>query len=348
MRTFVVEQISFLIYRVVVVIQQQKPHWLTPKYRNFDFREVQVDFIEKLTARLDDLESKETLIFGLVRFLRKLFVPDFFKGQVFSDLLQRVHLLLSQAPELQSDHPNILASMDGNGKAGGEAIAILLVDAENIGLTIEGEKFLQSICQFPIQIKIAFANWRNSNMTKRDLALHKRGYQLVHVPTGKNSADLQMTAIGSSIFIHYPTAKEIVICSSDPDLNHLSNILRTRGLAVYSVVKQGKSLVISNYTTGAVETHFPTGSGVSSGYALEQEITRILKDLTQTLPGTYISISTLSTQFKQLHGQSVTEVMKDLNLGSKYIKFLQTCSDLKLRLTDNGWQVALHNDLFDA
>ncbi|NJL36514.1 MAG: NYN domain-containing protein [Leptolyngbyaceae cyanobacterium SM1_4_3] len=329
--------------------QQQKPHWLIPKYRNFSFREVQADFVEKLTARLDHLESKETFIFGLVRFLRKLFVPDFFRGRVFSDLLQRVHLLLAQAP-LWDGSSNIFGVSAGGYEEGkGEgAIAILLVDAENIGLTVEGEKFLQSICQFPIQIKIAFANWRNSNMSKRDLVLHKRGYQLVHVPSGKNSADLQMTAIGSSVFVHYPTAKEIIICSSDPDLNHLSNILRTRGLAVYSVVKQGKSLVISNYTTGAVETHFPTGSGVSSGYALEQEITRILKDLTDPLPGTYISISTLSTQFKQLHGQSVTEVMKDLNLGSKYIKFLQTCSDLKLRLTDNGWQVSLCNDLFDA
>lgn len=91
-------------------------------------------------------------------------------------------------------------------------IAILLLDAENLRLDINAEKFLSHICTYPLQVLIAFANWRNPSMGKQDAELYERGYQLFHVPGGKNSADAQMIAMGASIARHYPDVKEVFVC----------------------------------------------------------------------------------------------------------------------------------------
>jgi NYN domain len=89
-------------------------------------------------------------------------------------------------------------------------------------------------CKSTLQIKIAFANWRAIGK-QRDGELNDRGYQMIHVPAGKNSADLKMTALGSSLFVAYPNVKEVFVCSSDSDLAHLCNTLRLHGLTAYAV-----------------------------------------------------------------------------------------------------------------
>jgi hypothetical protein len=68
-----------------------------------------------------------------------------------------------------------------------EGIGILLLDAENLRLDINSEKFLAELSHYPLQIKIAFANWRNHAVGKLDAELYERGYQLIHVPGGQNS-----------------------------------------------------------------------------------------------------------------------------------------------------------------
>jgi Protein of unknown function DUF88. len=123
-------------------------------------------------------------------------------------------------------------------------------------LNIETEKFLEGISLYPIQIKVAFANWRS--MGKKDAEFHERGYQLIHVPPGKDSADLKMATVGASIFVHYPTAKEIFVCSSDRALTHLSNTLQAHGLTVFQVRKQADKIIVLNSRTGQLETHYLT------------------------------------------------------------------------------------------
>ncbi|MBE8986344.1 transposase-like zinc-binding domain-containing protein [Nostoc sp. LEGE 12450] len=129
-------------------------------------------------------------------------------------------------------------------------ISLLLLDAENLKLDINPELFLASICKFPLQVKIAFANWRNPNIGKQDIELYNRGYQLFHVPEGKNSADAKMIAFGACVLRSYPTVKEILVCSSDGILNHLCNELQNQGLIVYWVRRQGQNLHIENRNTG--------------------------------------------------------------------------------------------------
>ncbi|MFM6454216.1 MAG: hypothetical protein ACKPH7_20690, partial [Planktothrix sp.] len=115
------------------------------------------------------------------------------------------------------------------------------------------EKFLETICLYPVQIKVAFANWRS--MGKKDLEYHQRGYQLIHVPPGKDSADLKMSTVGSSIFVHYPTAKEVLVCSSDQGLTHLCNTLQNHGLTVYQVSKNKSKIIVLNTRTAQINTY---------------------------------------------------------------------------------------------
>lgn len=125
-------------------------------------------------------------------------------------------------------------------------ISILLLDAENLKLDLNTETFLARLCKYPLQVKIAFANWRNPTIGKQDAELYERGYQLVHVPGSKNSADAKMIALGSSVLRQYQTVKEVFVCSGDGMLNHLCNQLQAQGLTGYWVRRQNHILMVEN------------------------------------------------------------------------------------------------------
>jgi len=132
-------------------------------------------------------------------------------------------------------------------------ISVLLLDAENLKIDVNMERFILGISQHNQVIKIAFANWKNQSMGKQDADLHDRGYQLIHVPGGKNSADGKMIAFGASIFKPYPHVKEVFICSSDGLLIHLCNELQHHGLMVYWLRRKDDKLIIENRNTGEIK-----------------------------------------------------------------------------------------------
>ncbi|MFB2837662.1 NYN domain-containing protein [Floridanema evergladense] len=129
-------------------------------------------------------------------------------------------------------------------------VSVLLLDAENLKIDLNAENFLLSLAQSPQLIKIAFANWRNTSLAKQDADLYDRGYQLIHVPNGKNSADAKMIAFGASIFKPYPQVKEVFICSSDGLLMHLCHQLQNHGILVYWVRRKDEKLIVENRNTG--------------------------------------------------------------------------------------------------
>lgn len=131
-----------------------------------------------------------------------------------------------------------------------QKISILLLDAENLRLDSKIENFLAKNCQYPLQIKIAFANWKTPNLSKQDFELNERGYQLIHVPEGKDSADGKMIAVGSSIFLQYPTVQEIFICSNDTIFINLCTELENKGFTIYRLRKEASNLVLENRKTG--------------------------------------------------------------------------------------------------
>jgi hypothetical protein len=125
-------------------------------------------------------------------------------------------------------------------------ISLILLDVENLKINIDIEIFLASICKYPLKVKIGFANWKNPSIGKQDIDLYERGYQLVHVPDGKDSADAKMMTVGANILRYYPNVKEILVCSGDAILKHLCNELLNQGLTVYWVRRQAQILHIEN------------------------------------------------------------------------------------------------------
>jgi hypothetical protein len=132
-------------------------------------------------------------------------------------------------------------------------IAILLLDAENLKLKVNTEQFLAGLCDYPLQVKIAFANWKNPSTGKLDAELYDRGYELIHVPGGANSADGKMIAFGAAILYRYRDVRQVFVCSSDGLLNHLCNQLQNQGLTVFRVRRQNSVLSVENPLTG--DTH---------------------------------------------------------------------------------------------
>ncbi|MFN6481740.1 MULTISPECIES: NYN domain-containing protein [unclassified Nostoc] len=169
--------------------------------------------------------------------LQMILSPDWLESSVFSQLLLKIQQNYEIKHKLET------------------GISLLILDAENLKLDINSEVFLASLCEYPLQVKIAFANWKNPSIGKQDIELYNRGYQLIHVPEGKNSADAKMIAFGACVLRSYPTVKEILVCSSDGILNHLCNELQNQGLIVYWVRRQGQTLHIENRNTGKL-THY--------------------------------------------------------------------------------------------
>ena len=179
-------------------------------------------------------------------------------------------------------------------------ISVLLLDAENLKIDIYTETFLADLSNYALQAKIAFANWKNPNMGKQDVELYERGYQLVHVPGGKDSADAKMIALGSSILRQYRTVKEVFICSSDGILTHLCNQLQNQGLTVYWVRRQNHNLKVENRNTGSVN-HYSLAmeKEIPAFEDFVQQIEEILKAERESITERLSKFTTVATLFQE-------------------------------------------------
>ncbi|MCT7983634.1 NYN domain-containing protein [Laspinema sp. A4] len=283
--------LSRLISKTLLIAYQRHPEWLNEKFRNYSWHHP--DFPAKLSAKIaielqPHNQNIETLVRKFMKVLESFMKSPFFVSYEFLELIHNFQALLqfpaSIVPTESTLSPSTLAVQSDletqslaqfalrlgfnlpealslgmaaqfnafKHRAGG-GIAILLLDAENLSLDEEAEKFLKQVCHYDLQIKIAFANWQR--MGKKDVQLHKRHYELIHVPPGKDSADVKMATVGSSIFVHYPNAKEVLVCSSDGVMTHLCTTLQTHGLTVYLVRKQGKFLTVLNTQTGKTQSY---------------------------------------------------------------------------------------------
>ncbi|MBE9145006.1 PIN domain-containing protein [Planktothrix mougeotii] len=258
--TLVVPAISHYVCRTLVNFQHQHPNWINSRYRHIPWQqsEYQSSLIRQLNQGLSQARHQEALFVKLKAYLNRLFSVEFLRSPEYKSLIVKLEQLTD--PDLAllfADYSLVNQSPSHglfNGRSPSEVgISILLLDVENLPLDLETEKFLETICLYPVQIKVAFANWRS--MGKKDLEYHQRGYQLIHVPPGKDSADLKMSTVGSSIFVHYPTAKEVLVCSSDLGLTHLCNTLQNHGLTVYQVSKNRSKITVLNTRTGQINTY---------------------------------------------------------------------------------------------
>ena len=179
-------------------------------------------------------------------------------------------------------------------------IAILLLDAENLKLDINTEKFLANVSHYPLQVKIAFANWRSHTLGKLDADLYERGYQLIHVPLGQNSADAQMITMGVSISRHYPEAREVFVCSCDWLLTHLCNSLQTQGMTVYRVRRQDNILTVENRNTGESREYSLTiGTEIPSFEEFVDKINELFHAEHESLTERIGRLSTVTALFQE-------------------------------------------------
>lgn len=187
-------------------------------------------------------------------------------------------------------------------------LAILLLDAENLRLDINTEKFLADISPYPLRVKIAFANWRNPAIGKLDAELYERGYQLIHVPIGQNSADAQMITMGVSISRHYPEAKEVFVCSCDWLLTHLCNALQSQGLTVYRVRRKDNILTVENRNTSESRDYSLTiGTEIPSFDEFVNKINELMQAEYESLTERIERLSTVTALFQERRLLSVKE-----------------------------------------
>ncbi|MEG4321607.1 MULTISPECIES: NYN domain-containing protein [unclassified Microcoleus] len=179
-------------------------------------------------------------------------------------------------------------------------IAILLLDAENLKLDINTEKFLASLCSYPLQVKIAFANWKNPSTSKLDTELYDRGYELIHAPGGSNSADGKMIAFGAAILYRYPAVQQVFVGSSDSLLNHLCNQLQNQGLTVFRVRSQNAVLSVENHLTGESK-HYSCKEEVElpTFAELANKIAELLKAEHQSIDERIAWFSSVTQLFKE-------------------------------------------------
>lgn len=456
----IIDEISLSLYQAVVDIQEQQPQLLQEKYRKIDWRDphYQSTFCSKLKAELRKSGDWNTRLRKIQKLLQIFLVSAYLQTPEFGKLIQEIRAAIQRQISVESNglgYSKITEFTTAPSDNSFPGIAILLLDAENLQLDIETEKFLTRLCTYPIQIKVAFANWRS--MGKKDAEFHTRGYELIHVPPGKDSADVKMATVGSSIFVHYPRAREVLVCSSDGVMTHLYNTLQTHGLTVYLVRKKGDNITVLNSKTNQTQTHsliavsdipsreefilqiknilagekaktkqnwfkisrisnrfhskykitmtqvvavhfpgqkvrdiftqyphdfalhqLPDESGsyitlfevespntvaqndramyqdtktndsllvnVESPETIEQVLFNIVKTLTTKSNLKYVPIANVATEFQKQYGKSITKAMQDLNLGTKFPVFLQSCSAFKLKKVGSVYHLALQED----
>jgi len=317
-----ISAISRYIYQTIVSIQAQHPEWIAEKYRKTPWAkpEFQSILVEKLTKGFQVASDTDSPILTAKKYLQILLAPEFANSAQFSKLFAKIQQSVeSKIAAAKSNNsaasnlPNPPADITASIPAG---IAILLLDVENLQLNLETEKFLEGICTYPVQIKVAFANWRS--MGKKDAEFHQRGYQLIHVPPGKDSADLKMATVGASIFVHYPTAKEIFVCSSDRALTHLSNTLQAHGLTVYQVRKQIDKITVLNSRTGQIEIHSLAGSPeVPPVENLLLQLKELIKNEQERTSTQWLKLSRLSAIYRETYGLALNQLAVTHLLGSK-------------------------------
>ncbi|MFM5981900.1 MAG: NYN domain-containing protein [Sphaerospermopsis kisseleviana] len=298
-------QIVSQVCQTIITIQQQQPELLMEKYRKVQWQKTanQSALSAKFTELLSQTRSREELINKLQLYLKAFLVPAALNVPIISELIAEIRNHNPVISDLNSClNSTLFPALVPVG------IGVLLLDAENLQLNINTEKFLATICQCPIQVKIAFANW--SNRGKLDVELHERGYDLIHVPAGRDNADGKMIAFGSSIHELYPKAKEVFVCSSDKVMTNLCNNLQQHGLTVYQVSQHGENINILNNTTGKTIIHsIKPLPEIPSIDQFVLQVKHLIKEEQKQTANYWIKLSQISKLYKTKYQVNISNVI---------------------------------------
>jgi hypothetical protein len=312
-----IRQLCSVVYQAVATTQQQQPELLTEKWRGIGWQSAEHEsaLTEKLIGLFSKAGSQTALIAEVEKVLRHFLIPPFFETAEFQKLLIQIRQLASFSLEERLDQPELQTTSLNGKQAEAEAIAVLLLDAENLQPDAETEKFLATICQHPLRVKIAFANWRK--LGKQDIEFHNRNYDMFHVPEGSDMADGKMIAVGSSIREHYPSAREILVCSSDKVMSNLCTKLHQQGLVVYQVRKQDDKITVSHSETGEIRIYSNEPLPMPAIADCVIQLQEIIQSEQKQTSSSWVKLSKVSQLFKEKTGYTISQVMSVHNPGKR-------------------------------
>ncbi|MEA5448907.1 NYN domain-containing protein [Leptolyngbya sp. CCNP1308] len=361
------EKIARCLHAALLKTQQQRADLLTEAGRTWLQTTSAEGQIAKLAGLLEQQSTVPTLLRAVERILEKLFVPAFQGSKPYRQVLQQVQrlaipvriLVPSRFPNASRIAPPARPGQSPEPEPQDELsplpwVGLLLVDAENMNPPEALEAFLQTLGQYPIRHRLAFGNWRR--LGRRDRDLYRRGYQMVHVPSGKNSADIKMAVDTSLITLQNPSIREVFICSADTDLLHLGYALLNLGIRVHCVSHRHDGwfevLDLAQQTTQKVYVDSGEGAGPAAESAQQvmkvptlAETARSLKQLLtqahQDDPDQPITMGHLGKLFRDRHHLSASEALQ-ANSGYKTLgQFLKSHNAFVLSPLPNSKQVVV-------
>lgn len=311
-----INQLSISVCNEIIRILQQHPELVVANYQSVNWRlpQYQSALMAGLNKKISNLADYLTLMPKIKEYLGLFLVPSFFTSPAFRNLEVIIDESLPELNCTDLNNQDVLEPQKNSFSP--PAIAILLLDAENLQLNTQTENFLTKVCTYPLQVKIAFANW--SKMGKRDEELHQRGYELIHVPVGKDNADGKMIALGSSVHERYTHAKEVIVCSSDKVMTNLCNHLQQNGLMVYQAIKKGEALIVLDSSTGKQITQFPNSTPeIPSIEVFLQQIKQLIKTEQKQNKVYWVKLSALSKTFKDKYNFTISQVVSQYLPGKR-------------------------------
>jgi hypothetical protein len=318
------QEISACLCQTIITIQEQQPELLVEKYRNVAWRSdrTQSSLKAKITEVFAKYQDEDTRFEQLQKFLKSLLIPQAFHSNILINSLEKLCQIIFLKLELKnSEHKQNIAPFPplisvSTSSPQEKPIAVLLLDAENLQISAETENFLTTVCTYPIQIKIAFANWCSRG--RLDVELHERNYDLIHVPVGKDNADGKMITFGSAIHERFPNTKEVFVCSSDKVMTNLCNLLQQKGLTVYQVSKHGDNITILNRKSGKNLVYSPQFHvKISSIEKFLDTLKELIKQEQKRTSSYWVDYAMVCRRFQEKYKISINQVVSTHFSGKK-------------------------------
>lgn len=326
------ETISRLLHQTLIAAQAKHPNILTEPCRQWLLLASAEAQISKISALLAKQSDGPALLKAVGHILDQTFVPAFQDSKACSRLLQQVNALVARPaesvnePSQEINNPSaIKLSGENDGSTNSVGAGLLLVDAENMNPPAALENALQTVGQYPIRYRLAFGNWRK--LGERDQELYRRGYQMVHVPSGKNSADIKMSLDAFLISLRNPSIREVFICSTDSDLLHLGHALLNLGIVPYHVSHHDNSFTVLN--VGTQSSQVVHGAVVSTTVRMptlaqmEGWLKILITQEQQANPGKPITVAQLGKLFRDRNQISANQALQASSDYKTLKKFLE-------------------------
>ncbi len=190
---------------------------------------------------------------------------------------------------------------------------VLLVDIENLRPPPSLEQAVANAFSGISMLKIAVGNWKLLNC---DRDLQARGYHLVHVPQGKDAADLEICRL-TDLLGH---GQKIVVVSNDKIfLNLAVRLGEITETSIYIVKKHENKYFLSEWLLLLDE---PEIDSRIVKFTSETELVTTLQDLLE--PGDILSAKALADRFRSVYDISVREVIKSLGIDQNFSTFLSS------------------------